>query len=111
VKHASRSEYQDLLDLGIEIAEYQPTMMHAKVVVIDGVVSLIGSANFGNRSFELNDELVVAVHDRDLAASLMRDFESDLQKSTAMNAATWKDQRSFVGKIQEEFWFYFSEIF
>jgi cardiolipin synthase len=111
VKHASRSEYQDLLDLGVEIAEYQPTMMHAKVVVIDGIVNLIGSANFGNRSFELNDEVVVAVHDRGLAASLLRDFESDLQKSTTMNAATWKDQRSFVGKIQEEFWFYFSEIF
>ena len=111
VKHASRSEYQDLLELGIEIAEYQPTMMHAKVVVVDGIVSLIGSANFGNRSFELNDELVVAVHDSGLAATLLRDFESDLQRSTTMNAATWKDQRSSWAKIQEEFWFYFSEIF
>lgn len=111
VKHASRSEYQDLLELGVEISEYQPTMMHAKVVMVDGVVSLIGSANFGNRSFELNDEIVVAVHDSGLAATLLRDFESDLQKSTTMNVATWKDQRSVLGKMQEEFWFYFSEIF
>jgi cardiolipin synthase len=111
VKHASRSEYQDLLDLGVEIAEYQPTMMHAKVVVIDGIVSVIGSANFGNRSFELNDELVVAVHDRDLAAALLRDFETDLQQAVTLNAATWKDQRSWIARLQEEFWFYFSEIF
>lgn len=111
VKHASRSEYQDLLELGVEIAEFQPTMMHTKALVVDGIVSVIGSANFGNRSFELNDELVVAVHDRGLAAALLRDFESDLQRSTTMTAATWKDQRSFVSKIQEEFWFYFSEIF
>jgi cardiolipin synthase len=111
VKHASRSEYQDLLELGVEIAEYQPTMMHTKALVVDGVVSVIGSANFGNRSFELNDELVVAVHDRGLAAALLRDFESDLERSTTMTAATWKDQRSFVSKIQEAFWFYFSEIF
>lgn len=111
VKHASRSEYQDLLDLGVEIAEYQPTMMHAKVVVIDGIVSLIGSANFGNRSFELNDEVVVAVQDQALATALLRDFEADLQQSTALNAATWKDQRSWFGRLQEEFWFYFSEIF
>jgi cardiolipin synthase len=111
VKHASRSEYQDLLELGVEIAEFQPTMMHSKVLVIDGIVSLIGSANFGNRSFELNDELVVAVHDKELAAALLRDFEADLQRSTVLNVATWKDQRGFVAKIQEEFWFYFSEIF
>ncbi|MDP2390252.1 MAG: phospholipase D-like domain-containing protein, partial [Acidobacteriota bacterium] len=111
VKHASRSEYQDLLDLGVEIAEYQPTMMHTKTLVVDSIVSLIGSANFGNRSFELNDELVVAVHDRGLAEAILRDFEGDLQKSTMMTAATWKDQRSLTSKIQEGFWFYFSEIF
>ena len=111
VKHASRSEYQDLLELGVEIAEFQPTMMHAKVLVIDGIVSLIGSANFGNRSFELNDELVVAVQDKELAATLLRDFETDLRRSTVLNLATWKDQRGFVAKIQEGFWFYFSEIF
>lgn len=111
VKHASRSEYQDLLDMGVVIAEYQPAMMHAKALVVDGIVSLVGSANFGNRSFELNDELVVAVHDAGLGAAILRDFESDLQKSTTMTAATWKDQRSFTSKIQEEFWFYFSEVF
>ncbi|MDP2320825.1 MAG: hypothetical protein Q8O42_15980 [Acidobacteriota bacterium] len=52
----------------------------------------------------------VAVHDRGLAAAILRDFESDLAKSMTMNAVTWQDQRSFTSKIQEGFWFYFSEI-
>lgn len=111
VKHASRAEYQELLDTGIEIAEFAPTMMHTKAVMIDGIVSVIGSANFGNRSFELNDELAIAVHDRDLAAALVRDFEADWQRSTVLNAATWKDQRSSFGKAQEFFWRWFSEVF
>jgi len=111
VKHASREDYQELLDQGIEIAEFQPTMMHTKAVVIDGVVSVIGSANFGNRSFELNDELTIGVYDRELAVALIRDFDADWQRSTVLNAATWPDQRSFIGKAQELFWSAFSEVF
>ena len=53
-----------LMDAGIEIYEYQPTMMHAKAMVVDGVWSMVGSANFDNRSLELNDEMNVAVSDR-----------------------------------------------
>ena len=60
VKFASRDGYQRLLAGGYEIFEYQPTMMHVKAMVVDGVWSVIGSANFDNRSFELNDELTIA---------------------------------------------------
>ena len=111
VKHASREGYQALLDQGVEIYEYQPTMMHTKAVIIDEAFSVIGSANFGNRSFELNDELTVAVFDPDLARALAADFEKDKQVSKQLDAATWKDQRSIVGKIQEQFWALFGEIF
>lgn len=111
VKHASRYDYQKQLDMGIEIFEYQPTMMHTKAVIVDGVMSLIGSANFGNRSFELNDELTVAVFDRDLAAALTRDFENDTRLSEKLDRATWKDQRSFDSKLQEWFWDWFGEMF
>jgi cardiolipin synthase len=111
VKHASREGYQDLLDQGIEIYEYQPTMMHTKVVMVDEAFSVVGTANFGNRSFELNDELTVAVFDPDLARTLISDFERDMQVSKKLDAATWKDQRSIVGKIQEQFWALFGEIF
>ena len=111
VKHASREGYQDLLNQGIEIYEYQPTMMHAKVVMVDSAFSVIGTANFGNRSFELNDELTVAVFDPELAKTLISDFEKDMQVSRKLDAATWKDQRSIFGKIQEQFWAQFGEIF
>lgn len=111
VKHASRYDYQKQLDMGIEIYEYQPTMMHTKAVIVDGVMSLIGSANFGNRSFELNDELTIAVFDPELAATLTRDFDNDARVSTKLDRATWKDQRSFDGKLQEWFWDWFGEMF
>ncbi len=111
VKHASREDYQLLLDQGIEIYEYQPTMMHTKAVMVDGAFSVIGSANFGNRSFELNDELTVAVFDPELAATLTSHFEADIAVSKRLDAATWKDQRSIFGKAQEQFWAMFGEIF
>jgi len=111
VKHASRFGYQQLLDQGVEIYEYQPTMMHTKALMVDGAFSIIGSANFGNRSFELNDELTVAVFDPELAQALIGDFENDMRSSTRLDAATWTDQRSLIGKTQERFWSFFDEIF
>ena len=68
-------------------------------MVVDGIFSIIGSANFGNRSFELNDELTVGVYDRELAAQLTRDFEADTKLSKRLDAQTWPKQRSFDGKI------------
>ncbi|MBY0493970.1 MAG: cardiolipin synthase B [Cyanobacteria bacterium] len=111
VKHASRYDYQRLLDAGYEVAEYQPTMMHTKAMIVDGIFSIIGSANFGNRSFELNDELTIGVYDPELAAQLIKDFETDLRSSKRLDAATWPKQRSFDGKINEWFWDFFGEMF
>lgn len=111
VKHASRYDYQRLLDDGYELFEYQPTMMHTKAMIVDGIFSIIGSANFGNRSFELNDELTIGVYDAELAAQLIRDFETDIKSSKRLDAATWPRQRSFDGKLNEWFWDFFGEMF
>ena len=111
VKHASRYDYQRLLDAGYEVFEYQPTMMHTKAMIVDGIFSIIGSANFGNRSFELNDELAIGVYDSELATQLTNDFETDLRSSKRLDAATWPKQRSFDGKINEWFWDFFGEMF
>jgi cardiolipin synthase A/B len=110
VKYASREAYDRLLSMGIEIFEYQPTMMHTKTLVVDGVWSMFGSANFDNRSLELNDELNVAVSDRDLARRFIDDFEQDIRVSSRLELATWR-QRPRLEKAREKFWSYFGEIF
>ena len=110
VKYASRKHYEQLMELGIEIYEYRPTMMHTKTFVVDGIWSMFGSANFDNRSLELNDELNVAVSSRELAARLLADFEQDVKASKQLDLATWR-QRSLLMKVREQFWAAFGEIF
>jgi len=110
VKFASRSEYESLLEDGVEIAEYQPTMLHTKAMVIDGMLSVFGSANFDNRSLEMNDELNVVVFDRALAGRLLQDFEKDLDSSKKLDLDTWRD-RAMPEKARDWFWSYFGEVF
>lgn len=110
VKYASRYYYDGLLQQGLEIYEYQPTLMHAKVVVIDSVWSMFGSANFDNRSLELNDELNVAVTDPELAARFITDFERDLERAVRLEVHTWR-QRPLLHKAREFFWSAFAEVF
>jgi cardiolipin synthase A/B len=110
VKYASREGYQKLLEQGCEIYEYQPTMMHVKAMVVDGIFSVVGSANFDNRSFELNDELTIAAADPQLARDLTRDFEHDMTRSTRILLEEWKN-RSILEKSREWFWGFFGELF
>lgn len=110
VKHAAREGYQDLLEQGHEIYEFQPTMMHVKAMIIDGVFSVGGSANFDNRSFELNDELTFAVGDPTLAAALTRDFEHDLERAKQIVPEEWR-QRGIIQRLKEHFWAMFGELF
>jgi cardiolipin synthase A/B len=110
VKYAGRGDYQTLLEQGVEIAEYQPTMLHTKAMVVDGFLSIVGSANFDNRSLELNDELNVAVFDRALAARLLQDFERDLTESKKLDLESWR-QRSPFERGRDWLWSYFGEVF
>jgi cardiolipin synthase len=110
VKFASRDAYERLLRRGIAIYEYQPTMMHTKAMMVDGVWSMFGSANFDNRSLETNDEMNVAVSDSDLAARLIQEFEHDLQFAKKLELPGWR-RRSPLEKAREHFWSYFGEMF
>jgi cardiolipin synthase len=85
-------------------------MMHTKTMVVDGVWSMFGSANFDNRSLELNDEMNVAVTDRGLAARLLQDFENDVKSARQLDLASWRN-RPVLEKSREYFWSYFGEIF
>jgi cardiolipin synthase len=110
VKHASRDLYQTLLDEGVEIHEYTPTMMHAKTVIVDGVWSLFGSANFDNRSLELNDEITIAVADADLGRRLTAVFDADLKRAKHWRLEDWR-KRPWHWKARERFWGLFGEVF
>ena len=110
VKFAGRALYDQLLEHGVEIHEYQPTMMHVKAMMVDGAISIIGSANFDNRSFELNDELNVVVASADLAAQLTRDFEQDLQHSQKIDRDAWRARPLHI-RARETLWSFFGEVF
>lgn len=90
VRHAGRSVYGELLRAGVRVFEYAPTMLHAKCLVVDDVWSAVGSANFDNRSFQLNDEAVICIQSRDLAARLTEVFEADLEVSHAIGLGDWQ---------------------
>ena len=81
VRVAGRASYDELIDAGVEIHEYGPTMLHAKALVLDGVWSSVGSVNFDNRSFQLHDEATLCVQSRTFAAKLTEQFERDLAVS------------------------------
>jgi cardiolipin synthase len=90
VRLASRRRYGLLLESGAAIHEYQPAMMHAKVMVVDGAWSVLGSTNFDNRSFGLNDEVNVAILQRALAGRLEADFAADLAASREVKLDEWR---------------------
>ena len=110
VKFASRAQYSQLMQQGIDIYEYQPSMMHTKAVIVDGTVSIVGSANFDNRSFELNDELNVVIFDRGVAERLRGDFERDLATSRRLDLQSWRSRPLHI-RAREKVWSLFGEIF
>jgi cardiolipin synthase len=89
VRTAGRASYARLLEAGIRIFEYQPTMLHAKGVVVDGVWSAVGSVNFDNRSFQLHDEVTLCVQSDEFAAQLREVFERDLRASEEIEPERW----------------------
>ncbi len=95
VRQASRLHYGDLLDRGIRLFEYQPTMMHAKTMVVDGIWSTIGSSNFDDRSFRLNDEVNVNIFDEAIAARMEAMFEEDLARSEEIKIRPWMKRPRF----------------
>jgi cardiolipin synthase len=97
---AAQGLYGALLEAGIHIYEYQPTMMHCKVMVIDALWSSVGSANFDDRSFRLNDEANLNVFSADLAREQIALIDADIAKSRRMVINKWK-HRKFGRRINE----------
>ncbi len=88
--HAGRSFYAQLIDAGVEVSEYQPGIVHAKTLVADSQVALVGSANMDLRSFRLNFEVHTLVHDDSTAAALRAEFERDAAQSRVVRSEPWQ---------------------
>jgi cardiolipin synthase len=90
VRRASRARWGPLLEAGVAIYEFQPTMYHTKVMIVDDLWASVGSTNFDSRSFRLNDEANLNVFDPDVAAELAAHFEEDKVRSRAVTLETWR---------------------
>jgi cardiolipin synthase len=89
VREASRACWGDLLRAGVEIYEYQPTMFHCKLLVVDEYLVSVGSTNFDSRSFKLNDEANLNIYDRDFARQQASTFADDIMKSQRVTLEAW----------------------
>ena len=92
VRVAGRAAYEQLLAAGVRLFEYQPTMLHAKTLCVDGAWSSVGTVNFDNRSFQLHDEVTLCVWDRAFAARLHEAFERDVSASDEIEPGRWGDR-------------------
>ena len=100
---AGRASYDDLIEAGVELYEYCPTMLHAKTMTIDGAWSAVGSANFDNRSFQLNDEATLCITSEAFAAQLTEQFARDLAVSERIEPGRWSD-RGALQRAGETAW-------
>jgi len=101
VRLVSRREWGPLLESGVEIYEFEPTMLHTKMLIFDGFMVSVGSTNFDPRSFELNDEASLNIYDSAFAADMTRLFESDLARATRYDLENWRS-RPLAQKVAEE---------
>jgi cardiolipin synthase len=98
VRLASRRLYRELLEHGVRIHEYRPTMTHVKALMVDDAWAVIGTTNVDNRSFEHNDEVNVAFRESAITTRLRADFEADLAASDEVTLATWS-RRPLLEKL------------
>ncbi|MDB5748383.1 MAG: cls [Massilia sp.] len=102
VRQASRERWGPLLEAGVQIAEYQPSMYHVKALIVDALMVSVGSTNFDNRSFSINDEANLNVLDADFARAQVAVFEDDWRRARPMTLAAWRN-RPWTEKWSGEF--------
>jgi cardiolipin synthase A/B len=95
VRHTSRRLYGELLRAGAKIYEYQPSMLHVKSMIVDGLWCVVGSTNFDHRSFSINDELNIASTDPGVIRRLREDFDRDVAESREVTYGDWRNRSIF----------------
>lgn len=94
-RSTGRRLFGDLLKAGAKIYEYQPSMIHAKIMITDGAWVVFGSTNLDNRSFGINDEVNVAAFNPELGAALSQQFEQDISHSDSTTLQSWNNRSLF----------------
>ena len=110
IRLASHSYYDELLSAGVRMFEYQPTMMHAKLTVVDGCWSIVGSANMDIRSKELNEENALGILDPELAGTIEATFLADLERAREIRLEEWR-RRGIGQRVLERICVLFAEQF
>jgi cardiolipin synthase len=109
VQHAAHRNFQQLLDSGVRIFEYQKTLLHQKVMTIDGTWCAIGSSNFDDRSFETNDEITLGFLDQALARRLEEIFANDARHCIELTAEGWR-ARGLWDRVRDNALYLFNEV-
>lgn len=107
--YAARCHYEQMLDAGVRIWEYDPTMVHAKTLVADRAWCSVGTMNLDNRSMSLNEEVTLLAQDPGLGRQLHDRFLEDLEHATEVDAETFR-RRGLREKARERFWVGFSRF-
>ena len=97
---SSQNSYEELLEAGVKIYEYQPTFTHAKIAIVDGQWSIIGSPNLNTRSRRLDEENALAILDRGLAAQLEERYVADIARSSPIEADGWRRRSPLLRLVQ-----------
>lgn len=90
---AGEYHYDELLEGGVDIWHYQPTMHHGKILTIDGAIAMVGTTNFDARSLAMNEQIGLLIHDRDVTGILDRHFAEDLRESLRVSPTGWAHRR------------------
>ncbi|HYN13278.1 MAG TPA: phospholipase D-like domain-containing protein [Burkholderiales bacterium] len=109
VQHAAHRNFDKLLAAGVRLFEYHKTLLHQKVMTVDGVWCAVGSSNFDDRSFETNDEITLGFLDAGLARQLEEIFERDRADCIEIEAAAWA-KRGLWHRIVDNAWYLFNEL-
>jgi cardiolipin synthase len=109
VQHAGHRNFEKLLRCGVRLFEYPHTLLHQKVMTVDGVWSAIGSSNFDDRSFETNDELTLSIRDEALARRFDAIFEKYVARASEIELERWR-KRALSHKLTDHFFYTLNEL-
>jgi cardiolipin synthase len=101
VQLAAEVNYEGLIASGVELWNFQPSMMHAKIMTVDGQVANVGSANFNSRSLNCDEEINMVIFDESIVRTLDRHFDEDLERSIRIDPSRWK-RRSALQRVKEK---------